>query len=127
MRQTKIKNKIKQKNKNKQNLDLPDELHKLLSRNLALCDIIFQNAIQLLSSDLHREECKCSSMFIFDVLIFLGLLMVIDIPQERGMAWLDGRFGDERICQFPLFNALKPLPVDWMYVLYLVMWSGKYI
>lgn len=55
-----------------------------------------------------------------------GLLMAIDITQERGLSHLDYRFLDgSPVCRFPLFNFLKPLPMDWMYLVYLVMLCGE--
>ncbi|XP_071482923.1 vitamin K-dependent gamma-carboxylase-like [Diadema antillarum] len=56
--------------------------------------------------------------------ILFGLLMMMDIIQERGMAYADHRWGDTNECRFPLFNSLAPLPVDWMYVVYLTMITG---
>lgn len=50
--------------------------------------------------------------------------MMIDIPQERGMSSIYRRWGDRTLCFFPLFDWLKPLPVEWMYVVYLVMFLG---
>ncbi|XP_043940230.1 vitamin K-dependent gamma-carboxylase [Protopterus annectens] len=51
--------------------------------------------------------------------------MLIDIPQERGLSHLDYRFLDGlEVCRFPLFNFLQPLPLDWMYLLYVVMLLG---
>ncbi|XP_022081275.1 vitamin K-dependent gamma-carboxylase-like [Acanthaster planci] len=58
------------------------------------------------------------------VRILYAILMLIDIPQERGMSRIDVRFGNPNHCHFPLFNILQPLPVDWMYVVYLVMLIG---
>ena len=52
--------------------------------------------------------------------------MVIDLPQERGLSSADNRYGDPRECRFPLFDFLKPLPLEWMYVVYLVMLAGTY-
>ena len=52
--------------------------------------------------------------------------MVVDIPQERGLAHADYKWGDAEECRFPLFDFLSPLPIQWMYVVYLVMLSGKY-
>ena len=57
--------------------------------------------------------------------IFLGLLMVIDLPQERGLSYADIRWGDPTECRFPLFNFLKPLPLEWMYIVYLVALAGE--
>ncbi|KAJ6653267.1 hypothetical protein lerEdw1_009431 [Lerista edwardsae] len=46
-----------------------------------------------------------------------GLLMALDIPQERGLSYLDHKYLDGlQVCRFPLFNFLKPLPLDWMCV-----------
>ncbi|XP_042200374.1 vitamin K-dependent gamma-carboxylase isoform X2 [Callorhinchus milii] len=83
-------------------------------------------------SDLQSwQRCVCllnrptdpASLGIFRTLF--GLLMVIDIPQERGLSFLDHRYYDQLIiCRFPLFNFLRPLPLDWMYVVFVVMWLG---
>lgn len=51
--------------------------------------------------------------------------MAIDITQERGLSHLDYRFLDGApVCRFPLFNFLQPLPLDWMYLVYMVMFLG---
>uniref|UniRef100_A0A803Y383 HTTM domain-containing protein n=1 Tax=Meleagris gallopavo TaxID=9103 RepID=A0A803Y383_MELGA len=51
--------------------------------------------------------------------------MVLDVPQERGMARLDHRYLDGlQVCRFPLLPGLQPLPLDWMYLLYAVMAYG---
>ena len=52
--------------------------------------------------------------------------MMVDIHLERGFAEVDHRFGDLRLCHFPLFDFLTPLPFQWMCLLYLVMWFGKF-
>lgn len=52
--------------------------------------------------------------------------MVLDIPQERGLSSLDRRYLDGLdVCRFPLLNALQPLPLDWMYLVYTIMFLGK--
>ncbi|XP_074020385.1 vitamin K-dependent gamma-carboxylase [Numenius arquata] len=54
-----------------------------------------------------------------------GLLMALDVPQERGLGHLDQRFLDGLdVCRFPLLPFLRPLPLDWMYLLYAVMFLG---
>ncbi|KAL7981310.1 hypothetical protein Chor_002206 [Crotalus horridus] len=54
-----------------------------------------------------------------------GLLMALDIPQERGLSYLDHKYLDGlQVCRFPLFNFLEPLPLDWMYLVYTVMLLG---
>ncbi|XP_068130975.1 vitamin K-dependent gamma-carboxylase [Hyperolius riggenbachi] len=54
-----------------------------------------------------------------------GLLMVLDIPQERGLSYLDHKYLDGLdVCRFPLFNNLQPLPLDWMYLVYVIMLLG---
>lgn len=54
-----------------------------------------------------------------------GLLMAVDVTQERGLSHLDYKYLDGApVCRFPLFNFLEPLPLDWMYLVYLVMFLG---
>ncbi|XP_016057281.1 PREDICTED: vitamin K-dependent gamma-carboxylase isoform X3 [Miniopterus natalensis] len=54
-----------------------------------------------------------------------GLLMLLDIPQERGLSSLDRRYLDGLdVCRFPLLDALQPLPLDWMYLVYTIMFLG---
>lgn len=54
-----------------------------------------------------------------------GLLMAIDVTQERGLSHLDYKYLDGApVCRFPLFNFLHPLPLDWMYLVYVVMFLG---
>jgi len=50
-----------------------------------------------------------------------GFLMILDIPQERGMSFLHTKWSDPDLCHFPLFNPLQPLPLEWMYMVYMVM------
>ncbi|XP_037383650.1 vitamin K-dependent gamma-carboxylase isoform X3 [Talpa occidentalis] len=57
-----------------------------------------------------------------------GLLMVLDIPQERGLNSLDRRYLDGLdVCRFPLLDALQPLPLDWMYLVYTIMFLGLWM
>lgn len=54
-----------------------------------------------------------------------GMLMALDITQERGLSHLDYKYLDGApVCRFPLFNFLKPLPMDWMFFVYFVMFLG---
>lgn len=51
--------------------------------------------------------------------------MAIDVTQERGLSHLDYKYLDGApVCRFPLFNFLQPLPLDWMYLVYVVMFLG---
>uniref|UniRef100_A0A8C3K1S6 Vitamin K-dependent gamma-carboxylase n=1 Tax=Calidris pygmaea TaxID=425635 RepID=A0A8C3K1S6_9CHAR len=53
------------------------------------------------------------------------LLMALDVPQERGLGQLDQRFLEGLdVCRFPLLPFLRPLPLDWMYLLYAIMFLG---
>lgn len=59
------------------------------------------------------------------MLFFLsGLLMIVDIPQERGMAGILYRWEMPDACYFPLFNFLSPLSPHWMHIVYMVMFVG---
>lgn len=60
------------------------------------------------------------------VRILFGLLMVLDIPEERGLADADIRWGNSQECRFPLFSSLQPLPLEWMCITYLIMWIGAF-
>ncbi|GFR98774.1 vitamin K-dependent gamma-carboxylase-like [Elysia marginata] len=53
--------------------------------------------------------------------VLFGLLMMIDTIEERGMSTADIRFGDPTQCQFPLINLLQPLPLQWMYIVYMAL------
>ncbi|KAM6986882.1 vitamin K-dependent gamma-carboxylase isoform 2-T2 [Aplochiton taeniatus] len=55
----------------------------------------------------------------------MSMLMAVDITQERGLSHLDYKYLDGApVCRFPLFNNLQPLPLDWMYLVYVVMFFG---
>lgn len=68
----------------------------------------------------------CHLSRIYDFTYFpVGLLMAIDVTQERGLSHLDYKYLDGApLCRFPLFNSLQPLPLDWMYLVYVVMFLG---
>ena len=51
--------------------------------------------------------------------------MFIDTLEERGMTHADFHWGDPDVCHFPLINWLQPLPLAWMFVIYLVMLTGE--
>ncbi|XP_050394732.2 vitamin K-dependent gamma-carboxylase [Patella vulgata] len=69
--------------------------------------------------------CRPSDPACLGVVRFLfGFLMLLDIPQERGLGMADVRWGNNDECRFPLFNFLKPLPLEWMYIVYFVMLLG---
>ena len=51
--------------------------------------------------------------------------MFFDVPEERGLAEADLRWGDSNACRFPLFEFLKPLSLPWMCMVYLGLWIGK--
>ena len=60
--------------------------------------------------------------------ILFGILMMLDIPQERGMSHADVYYPNEdRECQFPLFNFLQPLRAEYMVLVYLIMFLSALI
>jgi vitamin K-dependent gamma-carboxylase len=65
--------------------------------------------------------------YFFNFVFYVGFLMFFDIPEERGLAIADIRWGDPLECRFPLFNFLPLLPLQWMLLVYLVMWLGKFV
>lgn len=57
--------------------------------------------------------------------MLFGLMMLLDIPEERMGADLDYRWGDPRECRYPLFGYLKPLNLPRMGLAYGIMWLGE--
>uniref|UniRef100_T1GL29 Vitamin K-dependent gamma-carboxylase n=1 Tax=Megaselia scalaris TaxID=36166 RepID=T1GL29_MEGSC len=64
---------------------------------------------------LHRAV-DASALGIFR--FFFGLLMLIDVAEERGGSSLDVRYFQDGICQFPLFPFIRPMNVPQMGVVY---------
>ncbi|XP_065655191.1 vitamin K-dependent gamma-carboxylase isoform X2 [Hydra vulgaris] len=52
---------------------------------------------------------------------FYGLIMLIDIFEERGLHSLEQRYGDPDLCIFPLFNNMPVFPLEYLYAMFLVM------
>ncbi|XP_074647934.1 vitamin K-dependent gamma-carboxylase-like isoform X2 [Tubulanus polymorphus] len=51
--------------------------------------------------------------------------MFIDLFGERGLTEVDSRWGDpDNQCYYPLFDFLRPLPLHWMHLLFMVMLTG---
>uniref|UniRef100_A0A1B6CFW1 Vitamin K-dependent gamma-carboxylase n=1 Tax=Clastoptera arizonana TaxID=38151 RepID=A0A1B6CFW1_9HEMI len=57
--------------------------------------------------------------------ILFGMLMFIDTLEERGLSDADIKWGDPKLCRFPLFNFLKPFPLEWMCLIYFLMAVGS--
>uniref|UniRef100_A0A6P7G1S4 Vitamin K-dependent gamma-carboxylase isoform X1 n=1 Tax=Diabrotica virgifera virgifera TaxID=50390 RepID=A0A6P7G1S4_DIAVI len=53
-----------------------------------------------------------------------GLLMLIDLSEERGGSIIDLRWGHPNDCHFPLFPILKNPGYQCISLLYLLMWLG---
>lgn len=60
---------------------------------------------------------------IFSPPFSLGILMIIDIPQERGMSSIFSNW-QPNMCHFPMFNFLHPASIEWMHVIYVIMLVG---
>ena len=55
-----------------------------------------------------------------------GVMMLMDIPEERSGSDLDLRWGETKDCHFPLFPFIKPLSLAKMGLIYCLMWLGEY-
>lgn len=54
--------------------------------------------------------------------------MVLDCVHERGLARIVEKWSEEfEACHFPLFEFVKPLPVQWMVFVYLFLGCGEFI
>ncbi|BFZ02576.1 hypothetical protein BsWGS_05615 [Bradybaena similaris] len=70
------------------------------------------------------RPCDPAAMGVIRILF--GFLMILDVFEERGLARIDSTFGREDDCRFPLFSFLRPLPLQWMYIIYLLMLTGAF-
>ncbi|XP_063863574.1 vitamin K-dependent gamma-carboxylase-like isoform X2 [Scylla paramamosain] len=78
-------------------------------------------ALEKAAKYLHQP---CDPASLAAVRIMFGVLMVLDVVQERGMGEADIRWGDPDTCRFPLVAALVPLPLPCMLLLYAALLSG---
>ncbi|CAG9784833.1 unnamed protein product [Diatraea saccharalis] len=80
-------------------------------------DVTFSKVVQYL-----HEPKDASSLAVTRILF--GLAMLFDIPDERGGAVMERRWGDITTCHFPLLPFLHPAPLPYMAVVYAAMWIG---
>uniref|UniRef100_A0A2A4ISY8 HTTM-like domain-containing protein n=1 Tax=Heliothis virescens TaxID=7102 RepID=A0A2A4ISY8_HELVI len=66
---------------------------------------------------------KDSSSLVVTRILF-GLAMLFDIPDERGGATMDKRWGDPYTCHFPLFPGLTSVGMPYMALVYAALWIG---
>nr|XP_045599854.1 vitamin K-dependent gamma-carboxylase-like [Procambarus clarkii] len=64
---------------------------------------------------LHRP---CDPAALAATRVMFGVLMVLDVPQERGLGVADVKWGDPNTCRFPLLSFLTPPPLPYMVLLY---------
>jgi len=56
--------------------------------------------------------------------ILFGFAMLHDVFNERHMSDLANVWHNERMCYFTLFDFVEPLPLNWMFVIHLLMALG---
>ncbi|XP_059052353.1 vitamin K-dependent gamma-carboxylase [Achroia grisella] len=56
--------------------------------------------------------------------ILFGVAMLFDIPDERGGAIMDERWGDPLTCHFPLIPFIRAVSMPYMALVYAAMWLG---
>ncbi|XP_034824725.1 vitamin K-dependent gamma-carboxylase [Maniola hyperantus] len=56
--------------------------------------------------------------------ILFGIAMLFDIPDERGGAIIDKRWGDPMGCHFPLVPFIRAVPLPYMAFVYTALWLG---
>lgn len=52
--------------------------------------------------------------------------MLFDIPDERGGAFMEKRWGESTTCHYPLINFIKAVPMPHMALVYAGLWIGEY-
>ncbi|XP_050342403.1 vitamin K-dependent gamma-carboxylase [Nymphalis io] len=77
--------------------------------------------VKKLSDYLHKPV-DSSSLAVTRILF--GLAMLFDIPDERGGAVMEKRWGDPMICHFPLVPIVKAIPMPFMTLVYAALWLG---
>ncbi|KAJ3643909.1 hypothetical protein Zmor_026591 [Zophobas morio] len=90
-------------------------------RNFKFKELIENGAYEKVVRYMYRPTDPSS----LGVIRFLfGLLMLVDLPEERGGSEIDIRWGEPRDCHFPLFPIMQPLAFPHMALLYGLMWFG---
>ncbi|KAG5678096.1 hypothetical protein PVAND_007798 [Polypedilum vanderplanki] len=56
--------------------------------------------------------------------MLFGIMMLLDITEERGGSDLDLRWGEIKDCRFPLFSFIKAFSLAKMGLIYFLMWLG---
>lgn len=51
--------------------------------------------------------------------------MLLDIPEERGGAAIFAKWGDSKLCHFPISSLVVAMGPTKMGVVYAIMWIGK--
>lgn len=51
--------------------------------------------------------------------------MLFDIPDERGGATMEKRWGDPDSCHFPLFTFIQAVRMPYMTLVYAALWLGN--
>lgn len=55
-----------------------------------------------------------------------GLVMLVDIAEERGGAAIFDKWNNPRLCHFPLFPGISAMDPTRMGLVYAIMWIGIY-
>ncbi|KAG7299861.1 hypothetical protein JYU34_016881 [Plutella xylostella] len=91
---------------------------KLLSHfGFGFQDVRFDKIVELMHSPRDASSLAVTR-------ILFGLAMLFDIPDERGGASMDRRWGEPRTCHFPLLPTVRALPMPYMALVYAAMWIG---
>nr|XP_022908134.1 vitamin K-dependent gamma-carboxylase isoform X1 [Onthophagus taurus]XP_022908135.1 vitamin K-dependent gamma-carboxylase isoform X1 [Onthophagus taurus]XP_022908136.1 vitamin K-dependent gamma-carboxylase isoform X1 [Onthophagus taurus] len=69
------------------------------------------------------QPCDPSSLAVIRILF--GFLMAIDIVEERSGGNIDIIWGEPKNCHFPLFPFIRPTSLQYISILYGIMWLGS--
>lgn len=54
-----------------------------------------------------------------------GIVMLVDIAEERGGSQIDAKWADPERCNFPILSLVQPLYLRGMSCVYFAMWMGN--
>lgn len=102
--------------------DFEEWLHRPVdAASLGVCRMLFGNYICVLTLISFKKNLR-QTILTHNA----GLVMLVDIAEERGGAALYEKWNNPRLCHFPIFSGLVAMNATRMGVVFAIMWIGEY-